>query len=144
MDPDHRLIAYGEIEWRQAGASFEGSVTVAPGSQLVSFLARVNPQRADEATFLTRLNGVLAARVDVNGWHRFDDGPRRATHLQAHENGSEAPEITTEIVDSFPSLDPGGRLDIDTQRKMCFLASGPYLNIDLTGVDWTPPPTGGA
>lgn len=143
MDPAERRFAYGEIEWSRERDCFIGAVTLNDESGPTDFQIRVNPYRPDEMTLLVRFRSVHIARIDVNGWHRFSDGLRRSTHLQAHANGSDLPCVTTDLGSTYPLLSLDGYPDLDTQRKQCVIAAETHLNIDFAGIAWMPVPMEG-
>lgn len=143
-DPGTTHVGYGEVEWSTDGSKAVGRFEIVSDMVSVEMLIRLNRMRLDEPTILVKLNNHHLARIDVNGRHAFPDGVRRSTHLQAHANGSESKEVTTELT-SYPPLDMAGYPDFDTQLMKCFQMSEPHLRVEVSGVIWTPNPfEGGA
>lgn len=151
LDPDHRLDGYGEIAWNPVGASYYGTFPIADprtqaGVPSVEYIINLRPSRPDEPTLLLRINGSCAARIDINGRHKFDGEmvARQATHLQAYERGSSQPMVTRDLsAERFPSLTKGVNVTNEEELRRCFRESVAFLNVDVSGVQWTPAPIGG-
>ena len=146
MDTSSPRVGYGEVEWSSNDTKHTGTfeLNIDPGMTLpLEFLICVNELRSDEPTFPLKLNGMHAARIDVNGMHRFEGErvARRSTHFQCHEYGASGSLATREIpVPPFPALSKGVNVSYEAELKRCFRESVAWLNVDVSGVVWSPLP----
>lgn len=143
MDKSRTRSGYGDLEWESDGIKHTGKFAVSDDENLalpVEYLICVNEMKFDEPTFVVKINGTHAARIDVNGRHRFsgERSPRQSTHFQCHSRGSDFDIETTEIqVPPFPALSQSVNVNYEVELRRCFLASTEWLNVDVAGVIWS-------
>ncbi len=146
MDKNHERSGFGDVVWKSEGTQHTGSFDVSDDPSLglpVEYLIKVNELRADEPSLVVKLNGAHAARIDINGRHKFtgERGARQSTHFQCNDRGWDADLTTTEIpTPPFPALTRGVNVSYEAELQRCFRASVAWLNVDVTGVGWTPMP----